>query len=109
MLNAFKQFFERAVIGNSVASLTKWGKLTPQIGIRISYVGANGLRLFQNSHVERIQTVFRARGHRQFCGVPDEMGQAHASTSNSPDAAGCVPPCGAPCRPTPEVLCRTIA
>lgn len=30
MLNAFKQFFERAVIGNSVASLTKWGKLTPR-------------------------------------------------------------------------------
>ncbi|HLI33695.1 MAG TPA: AMP-binding protein [Terriglobia bacterium] len=34
MLSAFKQFFERAVIGNSVSSLTRWGKLTPRPVIR---------------------------------------------------------------------------
>ncbi len=34
MLSAFKQFFERAVIGNSVSSLTRWGKITPRPVIR---------------------------------------------------------------------------
>src|SRR5579875_2042428 len=62
MLNAFKQFFERAVIGNSVASLTKWGKLTPRPVIHRMQLDA-----FRRvvRHAARHQKFFAAQLHER--------------------------------------------
>jgi phenylacetate-CoA ligase len=62
MLSAFKQFFERAVIGNSVSSLTKWGKLTPRPVIRRMQEDA-----FRRvvRHAARHQKFFAAQLHER--------------------------------------------